>query len=312
MSINNKCYNCGNQFSLSNKPIGIFSKCNHLIHLSESCNSDHCIICQKYCGPVFPTNNLSITSQNYNNVLSITRNKVKLTLKDKLRGVLRIIKMCPYLISLIFRLYFNYIDKDYIFWFNNYLLNLFEIKVNCLDESKIKLLNSSYKRIIIANHTHYFDTLVIGSLLNSQNNFGFIASPDISTNLFGKAILNVIPHIIVNGNNNYNKIKKYFEIYPNESRLLIFPEGMLTHTRTIAKFRSTAFNLGYPVQPIIISYEQNIFNHIDFNMFCLTNINVNVKVLEPIYTDGTEGSIEKIRQIMAESGNLLLSNVSYK
>lgn len=309
MIINNKCYSCNKQFSSSYKSIGIFTKCGHLTHLSKPCNSQYCTICQE-AGPVYSDNDYS--PQDHFNVLSVTRNQVNLTLKDILRGILRIIKSIPYSVALVFRLCFNYIDKDYLYWLNNYLLDLFDIKVICFDESRKKLLDSSYKRIIIANHTHFHDALIIGSLLTPTNYFGIVASQIISTNLVGKALLDVIPHIIVKGTNNYNKIKSYFEIYPNESRLMIFPEGILTHTRTLCKFRSTAFKLNYPVQPIIIVYEQNVFNFINFNMWCLKNINVIVKVLDPIYTDGSQESIENIRQIMADEGNFLLSNVSNK
>ena len=110
----------------------------------------------------------------------------------------------------------------------------------------------------------------------------------------------------------YNKISSYFQKYPNETRLMIFPEGMLTHSKSITKFRSTAFRLGYPIQPIILKYKQDIFDLMNFDIFCYKNIDVDIDVLEEIQTDGSEKSIEEIRNIMAKTANLFLSNVINK
>ena len=90
---------------------------------------------------------------------------------------------------------------------------------------------------------------------------------------------------------------------------MICPEGMLTQHKTICKFRSTAFKLGYPVQPIVLKYRQNVFDLINFDIWCFKKINVEVTVLDPIDTDGSEKSIESIRQTMAKVGGFYLSEV---
>jgi hypothetical protein len=87
---------------------------------------------------------------------------------------------------------------------------------------------------------------------------------------------------------------------------------MLTHHKTICKFRTTAFKLGYPVQPVILKYRQNIFDLLNFDMWCFRKINVDVTVLNPIDTDGSNESIESIRQTMANVGGFYLSDVINK
>lgn len=312
MEINNKCYRCNEYFSKSYKKIGVFTKCSHLNHLA--CETSICLICNKNCGPMYHGMNANIKIQDYINVLSTTKVKNNFKLIDKLRGFFRIIKSIPYIFGIFFRLYFNLITLDYMFSLIDYLISIFNIKINCSKESREKLLDTKYKRILIANHTNFHDTLIIGSLLNKNNITGFIASTEIKSNLFGKVLLNIIPHVILEkeNNNGFNRISEYFTKYSNESKLLIFPEGMLTHSQTLAKFRTTAFKLGYPVQPIILSYKENIFDLVDFDMWFYPEINVNVTILDPIETDGSNESIEKIRKLMASEGKFYLSNVINK
>ena len=316
MDINSKCHYCHERFSASYKSIGVFTICGHMLHLTKPCFSSYCLICEDQCGPPFSINNLTTNSQEYINGLSVTREKTIFTINDRLRGIWRLFLSLPYISSLYFRLYFKLVNKDYLFWLTNCLIKLLDINVMCSDESLNLLLDSSYKRVLIANHTNFHDALIIGSLLSPENNFGFVASPVIYSNLFGMAIASNIPNVIINEKDknisNYNRIAEYFNIYPEESRLLIFPEGMLSNSTTICKFRSTAFRLGYPVQPIILKYKQNIFNLVNFEMWCCKTIDVEVKVLKPINTFGSYKSIENIRKIMANEGEFKLSNVINK
>lgn len=327
------CKNCNKRFSSSDKQIGIHTKCGHFIHLDKPCFSPKCNICDAYCGPIWAVESINENSQNYINALSIVRKNPQLTYYDRLNGVWRILKSIPVLIGLYWRLYTDKIDINYLQWFNKYLVELLNINVMCNSNDKAKLNDNSYKRIIIANHTNYHDLLAVSSLFEPNNIFGFVAAPTINKNPFGKAITKIIPHIMVQNNttdqmssydkkyklindssniSNYDKIKSYFLTYPNESKLIICPEGMLTHHLTISKFRSTAFKLGYPVQPVVLRYAQPIYDLVGFDIFCYPKIDVEIKVLDPIDTDGSEKSIEQIREKMAEEGNLLLSNVVNK
>ncbi len=313
MDTNSQCHFCRERFSSSYKPIAVFTRCGHVLHTTYPCYNSYCSICEDYGGHPVPIKNFEKNKQDYINGLSITREKINFNIVDRVRGLWRLLISLPYISSLIFRLYFKLVNKEYLHWLNKYLIKTLNINVMCSDESLSLLLNSSYKRVLIANHTNYHDALVIGSLLSPENNFGFVASPIINTNLFGKAITEVVPNIIISDNkneSNFDKIAKYFKKYPKESRLLIFPEGMLTHSLTIGKFRSTAFKLGFPVQPIILKYYQNIFDLLNFDIWCYKKIDVEVKVLKPINTLGSYNSIENIRKLMAKEGEMQLSNVS--
>jgi 1-acyl-sn-glycerol-3-phosphate acyltransferase len=165
--------------------------------------------------------------------------------------------------------------------------------------------------VLIANHTSYYDALILGSLFNQTNRVGFVASDIITSMVFGRAVMSVFPHVIVKpSQSSYSQIANFFSKNPEESRLLIFPEGMLTHYKSICKFRSGAFVTGYPVQPIIIKYKQNVFDLLGFDMLCQEQIDVEVYVCNPIETDGSKDSIEKIRSHMAKLGEFFLSDVS--
>lgn len=310
---NSYCPCCLEKFSLSFKPFGVYQKCKHMAHMTNTCCRLTCLICKKtdplvhkFRNDLLPKNSINDKSQDYTNILSVTRVKNNFNFFDRLRGFTRLFISLPHIATLLTRLYFNTIDKEYLHSLTKYLVWLLNINIKCSEESLLALLDKSYKRVVIANHTNYHDALVIGSLLTPTNNFGFIASHVINTNLFGKAVTKAIPNIIINDKekNNYDRIAEYFNKYPSESRLLIFPEGMLTHTETIGKFRSTAFKLGYPVQPIVLKYKQNVFNLCNFDIWCFKRIDVEVKVLKP-----TTDTAENVRQLMAKEGDLKLSNV---
>ncbi len=312
MDVNIQCYSCQKYFSLSNVPVCVFPKCGHLTHLKHPCFSTYCLICEDHCGPPISLNEINENSQYYINGKSIIREIPKFNIIDRLRGISRVIISLPFILSLGFRLYFNLLNKEYVCWLNNYIVKLLNIKVKISNKSKLNFLDNSYKRILIANHTNFHDSLVIGSLLGPTDNFGFVASRVINSTLFGKALVNIMPNIIINENknvSNYNIITEYFNKYPKEKKLLIFPEGFLSHSEMLCKFRSTAFKLGYPVQPIILKYNQNIFNLLNFDILCNKEIIVKVKVMDPINTDGSYESIENIRKLMAQQGNFKLSNV---
>ncbi len=323
MQVSNKCQICKERFSASNKPVGIFTDCNHLNHVTQQCYTTYCFQCEQSRGLLRHPKNFPVYSQKNLNYMSVVRKEICFSWTDRLRGLWRLCKSVPIIIQLYWKLLTGSIDINYLFSLNNYLVNLFDIRISCSKESEEKLLDSSYKRVIISNHTNYHDLLVLGTLLNPSNVFGFVASDVINKISFGRAITKTLPNVIINTNqdkklqseshcSNYQAISNYFQNYPNESKLMICPEGMLSHHRTLCQFRSTAFKLGYPVQPVILKYKQNIFDLLNFDMWCFKKINVNVQVLDPIETDGSHKSIESIRQKMADAGEFYLSDVINK
>jgi len=300
--INCICPECNERFSSTYKEICAFDECKHLIHFE--CNKILCKICNKRRGVALKENPI-----NESNIKSIKKNKIKWTCVDRLRGVSRLFICIPIMLLLFIRVSFNLIDLDYIYWLNKYLCRLLNIYIKCSNESYYKLVDSSYKRIIVANHTNYHDVLVIGFLLDSSTTVGIVASPIVNKILFGRIALGVLPHIITEQDDTFDKIGDFFRINPEESRLLIFPEGMLTNERSICKFRTGAFKHGYPVQPLVINYKQNVFDLTGFDFLCQEKINVQVTVCDPVETDESIESIEAIREQMARIGNFTLSDV---
>ena len=316
MISSNKCSSCKERFSASYKPIGIYSDCGHLHHLTPQCYSTYCAQCNgQYRGSLIEPKNVKYY-KGYIDVLSVKRKPVKFSLVDRLRGIWRLCKTFPIIIGLYWRLAFGSINMEYLFWLNNWLVQLFDINIYCSELSRARLCDSSYKRVLICNHTNYHDLLVVGSLLSPKNFFGFVASNVINTLSFGRAITRIVPNIIIEdkspNKSNYERICEYWEKYPNESRLMICPEGMLTHYKTICKFRTTAFKLGYPIQPIVIKYSQNIFDLLNWDIWCYPYIDAEVIVMEPVKTDGSNKSIESIRKSMAKTGGFALSDVINK
>ncbi len=318
MQTSSKCQICKERFSTSDKPVGIYTDCNHLNHITKKCYTTYCFQCEQSRGLLQHPKNFPTYSQKNINYMSVIRKPICFTWTDRFRGLLRLIKSLPVIVQLYWKLLVGTIDINYLFFLNNYLVNLFDIRISCDDKSRAKLLDSTYKRVVICNHTNYHDLLVMGSLLNPKNVFGFVTSDIINKISFGRAVVKVLPNIIIredgktNGESNYQTVGKYFKSYPEESKLMICPEGMLTHHKTIGRFRSTAFKLGYPVQPVVLKYRQNVFDLLNFDMWCFRKINVEVTVLDPIETNGTEESIESIRQTMANVGEFYLSDVINK
>ena len=334
MEVSCFCPGCGERFSSSYKSIGIYTECDHLVHLDSKCSGGICGICGIKSN-VFPGSNLLIGTQAYTNVQSITRKPIKWTWTDRLRGIGRLIRLIPVIVGLGFRLGFGLLTREYISQINLYLCGLLGINIQCSLQSYSRLLDSTYKRILIAPHTNYHDALVIGYILNKYSlgeSIGIIAAPIANSIIFGRAALKVFPHIIVgsgtlfdksdkqpkdSGSGSTSQIEKFFDLYPKESRLMIFPEGMLTHESTLSKFRSGGFVTSYPVQPIIIKYgsKSRIFDLLGFDILCQESIDVEVEVLDPIErkpTQSIQEFVEHTRNLMSKIGKFTLSNVSNK
>ncbi len=112
--------------------------------------------------------------------------------------------------------------------------------------------------------------------------------------------------------NTVGKITKFMD--ENKKSVCLFPEGFLTHPKTIGRFRTGAFNTGYPVQPLIIRYNPvlNDDNPVFLfaKIFSQKKIEVNVQVLDLEYPPFDKEKIENIRHKMGRAGNMALSRVS--
>lgn len=171
---------------------------------------------------------------------------------------------------------------------------------------------SNEPKVLILNHTTQMDFLISFYLFKC----GYVASKIIADTIIGSKIQNIIPLVLIDrgkGQNTVKKIKEYID--KNKRDIAVYPEGIMTHPDTIIKFRTGSFHTGYPVQPIVVTYNPNISSCSDMDALYKmmsqkkeTQVIVNILPLEKGPFDDIK--IEKIRAKMAKAGNLLLSRVS--
>lgn len=170
---------------------------------------------------------------------------------------------------------------------------------------------SQNKIVFICNHSSFLDPLIVYHLTKSKFLGSTIA---LKGNSLGEKIIKYGPLIAFERGKEkvMDRLIKY--VNENNDSITIFPEGMITHPKTLGNFRTGAFNLGLSVQPIIIEYEKVISGYSlhDFilKLTSQKEINVNVTVLPVFYPPFSEDKINNIRKIMAKKGNLFMSRIS--
>ena len=194
---------------------------------------------------------------------------------------------------------------------NNKLTNIFYI-------CGVKIIKKGdiYNKTCIyaINHTSNIDSIIMYYLTGC----GFVASNKyLKKSIVDKEAFKTIPLIqITRGKkeNTVNKIKK--SIKDNNRSIGIYPEGMITHPQTLAQFRSGAFRIGYPIQPVVITYHPNISGTSSkdyaLKFFTQKEIKIEVNFLPVMYPPFDQKKIEECRSLMAMHGNLLLSRISNK
>ena len=189
----------------------------------------------------------------------------------------------------------------------NDIINKCNINIKLINKHKI----SNKQKIIISNHISYLDPIIIFNTFNC----GFLASSIINDLPFTSNLIDNVPIIVFNRgekNNTVTKIKSSMDKKGND--ICIFPEGMITHAKTLCKFRSGAFNVGYPIQPIIIKYKPMIYSdsYKDFvsKVLSVDKIDVEIIIFDLVYPPFDTKDIENIRYNMAYNTNLKLSRVT--
>ena len=187
------------------------------------------------------------------------------------------------------------------------VLDLANFKINI--KGSQNLLKDT--KVIISNHTTEMDALVIGYAFRCA----FLASSQIKKTWHGKKIAETAPVILLDrgkSKNTVQKIKEYMD--EKKKSVCIFPEGFLTNQKTLARFRSGAFNTSYPVQPIMVMYDPPINDDnpvtLITKLFSQKQIDVTIHILPIQYQPFNKDKIEKVRHMMGKSCNVALSRVS--
>lgn len=311
-TLTNNCATCGKKFGNTREMgVNMCESCEHLVHNTPECKNGKCCVCDSEVEKYLSLSDLDESDQRYIDILSVTRIKNKYSCWRWFIAILRIIWMLPTILGLLLRTswdsYFNttFTSKIYLIGVRNALLRTLNVNINVEGTQNLR---DPTKCVLIANHTSYLDMLVISTV---STDMGFIASYVIKQNIFGKAIAKVFPCVIVekNSTGNFDKVTKFLENY---NKIGFCPEGTLCHDKCMLRFRSSAFKYGFPIRPIIVNYKQTMYDLSDFDLFLNERVEVNIKILDLIDTDGSQQSITEIREKMAREGGLKLSRVINK
>ena len=206
-----------------------------------------------------------------------------------------------------------------------FILNSFNVKINILDNTqknpiiiknnKITWKNkvdNEKKLIIISNHAHYFDSIIIYYLFRC----GFVSSDIINHTDIGRIIATKLKLLIFKRGIDTNMVQKIKDYLNEQKRIVIYPEGVITNNETILRFRTGAFYVEETICPIVIKYDKIIYDD-DFKQMLFKSITqneivVNVYINDFYHPPFNDEKIEIIREHMASIGNFEKSRVSNK
>jgi len=189
-------------------------------------------------------------------------------------------------------------------------MNNITMKVYGLDSVKMEK-----KKVFICNHTSLLELPVIYYLFGT----GFLASSIVGSSTIVDHIKKIVPLLTFDRGvgkvgNLKNTVELMKDFIKEKGSICLFPEGMMTHPDTLVRFRSGAFNTGYPVYAIVIKHLDIIadgyINGFLFKFGAKKNINLEVHILGPYYPPFDALKIERVRYDMAKIGDMVLSRVS--
>jgi 1-acyl-sn-glycerol-3-phosphate acyltransferase len=307
--INSMCY-CKTGLGWEDLEVIMLEPCEHLIHKKCYNIGNNCKICNNKVTKYYTINKLkkliiinpSRYYQKYVDLLSITNfnNKsIQSTKKSMLYGI-------PKFLDFFYSTYKAKNMRESIICIDKYL-SMCNSKI--IVEGKENIIEG--KKVFIGNHMCDIDLFVIISLFKC----GALCSTDIFSSPFGYMFATRVPMVFINrgkkGCGTVNKMKNLVDTYGS---IVIFPEGLYSHPNTLTRFGTGAFNIGYPIHPIIIKYNPIIYDsdqlNFIFKMLSCKNLVIKLTILPCEYPPFTPEKIENIRKKMAEKGNFALSRVS--
>lgn len=306
--INSMCA-CKKQFNSDTEKLVILFPCYHLIH-QQCIKFKFCPICFKKYKYILTEDIIAAkhTKNKFWYQLWIDINSMKIP-SISYHSNIMYFKRSPYIISH----FFNIDSMDFHTWVGK-LLKILNIKVEIENNN---LVDTKEKKIYVMNHTHFIDPLSIFMATKCA----FLSGQFIKkTGLLRYAKVPVL--IIDRGvkNNTTQQIKDFLD-NPENPSLCIFPEGMMTNSRAITRFRTGAFYCDYPIQPVVVEYT-NCPSNVSFTkmMSSLLSqdqkypITAKLKFLEtirPPFKDVPKLT-EDVRNQIAKAGKLYISRVSNK
>lgn len=209
-----------------------------------------------------------------------------------------------------------------------YLIKILNIKLNIIDNTKNnpitvnsdntikwqKYADNIKKKVIISNHAHYIDCVIIYYLFRC----GFISSEFITSTDIGRIIATKVKLLIFKRGVDTNMVEKIKEYLNNtkSGKIAIFPEGALVNNNTMIQFRTGAFYVGATICPIVIKYDKIIYDN-DFSQMILklisqSEIKINVYINDLVDGPFDTEKINNVRNHMMNVGKFNNSRVSNK
>lgn len=199
---------------------------------------------------------------------------LKVSNNDKFKMLYVIDYLCPLFQINDYKIQQNLLSK---------MFQKLNIKITAINYSLLERKNVIY----ICNHSSILDCLILFRFIDTC-----IFADD---NVNNKLLKYICPNkmFLMKKTNNVESIKKFIK----NNSLLIFPEGRYVYGNYLDKFRSGAFNLGIRIQPITITYDNNL---------------VNIRFFPIQYPPFNEKKIENIRNEISTKSNLILSGILNK
>lgn len=341
-----QCGTCGERLNRVGDELMTCFPCEHIVH--KECkgvqydNISRCGICLQKITSFLTKDQLDENSQCYKDIESINKKREIFSLYRVIVGICRFIRIlcllfCLWLrdcIDFILCGYTKLVNLEYLLYIDRSIINILNIHVHLLNQENF--LNDKTKRIVICNHTNYCDMLVMATV----DQIPFVASPEINKYYLGRKITENYPHLIVEnemtcksrkplfggektdeekGNlTNFDRITQFMNS-KNHIKLMICPEGTFSHTDYLIEFRSTAFNIKiddtdqmFPVEPVIMKYDRNIYNLTIYQFLFLEELNVYIYCLNTVKYENFENplSFQKfVREKISHHCDLKLSRV---
>ena len=206
-----------------------------------------------------------------------------------------------------------------------FLLHSLNIKINIIDntnknpiimdENKIcwkKKEDQKRKLVIISNHSHFLDSIILYYLFRS----GFVSGDFINQIDIGRIIATKLKLLIFKRGVDTNMVQKIKEYLNEQKKIVIYPEGAFANNNTMIRFRTGAFYVGETICPVVIKYDKIIydddFKQMIFKLITQQEIIANVYINDFFYPPFDDIQIEKIRDHMCSIGNFEKSRVSNK
>jgi 1-acyl-sn-glycerol-3-phosphate acyltransferase len=299
--INSKCI-CGQGLNWTNKGIVSLFPCGHLIHL-ECLKNYKCFICNKKITDYQNEEFLSNKEEYYQRYIDILSMKNMDNFGTNNNN--NILKNFCNLLGVGLSLPFSRGYESGHDLCKNFFCTV-NAEIIVKGQKNIKDIN----KVIIANHTNYFDFMVIYFIFKC----GFLSSTVINESLVGQYLTKILPILIIKRGEKVNMVEQIKKYVQETGSICLFPEGLMSHPDTLINFRTGAFYTTHPVLPVIIKYESPICDNDIINFFkksiSCDKLKIYVHILPIEYPPFDNTKISEIRGKMAKIGNLALSRVS--